>query len=175
MTYIIKCGVKQIIHSQTSTVAPLKYVNGIIFSSHTLLGRWLVFLKSMLVKGTAWLITQRNCRMCFHMNFFHYHCRGIEWVTNSCTYKLLKRDIFRFTHTMWPYFLSNLEIMTGYFAYVYSPSDITDIRKDMSQNIHGFLSSNVVTHPCNVNNGVAKPPLKSGQGCVIKSKNFMWI
>ena len=41
---IIKCGGKLLIHSQTSTVQPLKFGNGLVISSHTLLGMWLLFL-----------------------------------------------------------------------------------------------------------------------------------
>ena len=38
---IVKCGEKLVIHSQTSTVQPLKFGNGWTISSHTLLGTWL--------------------------------------------------------------------------------------------------------------------------------------
>ena len=41
MTSFIKCGLKLLIHSQTSTIAPLKFGNGKVISSHTLLGMWL--------------------------------------------------------------------------------------------------------------------------------------
>ena len=55
MTSFIKCGLKLIIHSQTSTIAPLKFGNGKVISSHTLLGMWLfihVRIKlNILVKG----------------------------------------------------------------------------------------------------------------------------
>ena len=33
---------KLLIHSQTSTVAPLKFGNGKVIASHTLLGMWLL-------------------------------------------------------------------------------------------------------------------------------------
>ena len=55
MTSFIKCGLKLLIHSQTSTIAPLKFGNGKVISSHTLLGMWLfihVRIKlNILVKG----------------------------------------------------------------------------------------------------------------------------
>ena len=38
---IIKCELKWLIHSQTSSVQPYKFWNGLIISSHTLLGNWL--------------------------------------------------------------------------------------------------------------------------------------
>ena len=38
---IIKCGMKLLIHSKTSTVQPLKFRNGQVISSHTLLEKWL--------------------------------------------------------------------------------------------------------------------------------------
>ena len=41
-TSIIKCEMKLLIHSQTSTVQPLKFGNGQVISSHTLLGMWLL-------------------------------------------------------------------------------------------------------------------------------------
>ena len=39
---ILKCGMKSFTHSQTSTVALLKFGNGYIVSSHTLLCMWLL-------------------------------------------------------------------------------------------------------------------------------------
>ena len=36
------CGMKLLIHSQTSTVQPLKFGNGWAISSHILLGMWLL-------------------------------------------------------------------------------------------------------------------------------------
>ena len=36
------CGMKLLIHSQTSTVQPLMFGNGSVSSSHTLLGMWLL-------------------------------------------------------------------------------------------------------------------------------------
>ena len=39
---IIECGMKLLIHSQTSTVKPLKFGNGYVISSHILLGMWLI-------------------------------------------------------------------------------------------------------------------------------------
>ena len=38
----MKCEMKSLIHSQTSTVAPLKFGNGLVIPSHTLLGMLLV-------------------------------------------------------------------------------------------------------------------------------------
>ena len=38
----IMCGMKLIIYSETATVAPLKFGNGIVISTHTLLGMWLL-------------------------------------------------------------------------------------------------------------------------------------
>ena len=40
--YIYHIGWDSSIHSQTSTVAPLKFVNGYVISSHTLPGMWLL-------------------------------------------------------------------------------------------------------------------------------------
>ena len=39
---VIKCEMKLLIQSQTSTVKPLKFVNGPVISSHTLLDMWLL-------------------------------------------------------------------------------------------------------------------------------------
>ena len=36
------CGMSVLIHSQTSTVAPLKFGYGYVISTHTLLGMWLL-------------------------------------------------------------------------------------------------------------------------------------
>ena len=36
ITSIIKCGMKSLIHSQTPTIALLKFGNGFVISSHTL-------------------------------------------------------------------------------------------------------------------------------------------
>ena len=36
------CGVNLLIHSQTSTVQPLKLVKGLVILSHTSLGMWLL-------------------------------------------------------------------------------------------------------------------------------------
>ena len=41
ITSIIKCGMKLLIHSQNSTVQQLKFGNGSVISSHTLLSMWL--------------------------------------------------------------------------------------------------------------------------------------
>ena len=61
ITFIIKCVTKLHIHSQTSTVQPLKFGNGWVIASRTLLGMWLLIyaviwinpceLKSPLVSG----------------------------------------------------------------------------------------------------------------------------
>ena len=42
ITSIIMCGVKLFVHSQTSTVHPLKFGNGYVISLDTLLGMWLL-------------------------------------------------------------------------------------------------------------------------------------
>ena len=42
ITSIIKCGMKLLIHSQTSTLLPLKFRNGRIISSYSLLYMWLL-------------------------------------------------------------------------------------------------------------------------------------
>ena len=42
ITLIINCWIKLLIHSKTSTVQPLKFGNGQVISSHTLLFRWLL-------------------------------------------------------------------------------------------------------------------------------------
>ena len=39
---IIECGVKLLSHSQTTTVQPLKFENGLVIPPHTLLGVWLL-------------------------------------------------------------------------------------------------------------------------------------
>ena len=39
---VIKCGMKLLIHSQTSTVQPLKFVNGYVIASQSLLGMCLI-------------------------------------------------------------------------------------------------------------------------------------
>ena len=36
-----KCGMKLVIHSETPMVAPLKFGNGQVISSHIFLGMWL--------------------------------------------------------------------------------------------------------------------------------------
>ena len=41
-TSIRACGIKSCIHSQTSTVVPLKFGNGYVISSHTLMAIWLL-------------------------------------------------------------------------------------------------------------------------------------
>ena len=41
VAYVIKCGMKLLIHSQTSTVAALKFRSESVILSHTLLRMWL--------------------------------------------------------------------------------------------------------------------------------------
>ena len=60
---IIKCGIKLLNHSQTSTMQPLKFGNGLITSSHTLLGMWFLFhvkLHCVPKRGPLW---QRSCHL----------------------------------------------------------------------------------------------------------------
>ena len=42
LSYPLKCGMKSLIHSQTSAVQPLKFESGYVISSHTLLDIWLL-------------------------------------------------------------------------------------------------------------------------------------
>ena len=54
ITSIIKCGIKLLIHSQTSTVQPLKFGNGKVISSHTLLCMWLLIHAGIKVNPRWW-------------------------------------------------------------------------------------------------------------------------
>ena len=40
-----KCGMKLIIHSQISTVQPLKFMDWCVSKSHTSLGMWLIIIQ----------------------------------------------------------------------------------------------------------------------------------
>ena len=45
-----ECGVELLIHSQTSTVQPLKYGDGYVILSHNILGIWLIIHAGIKVK-----------------------------------------------------------------------------------------------------------------------------
>ena len=60
------CGLKLFIHSQTSMIAPLKFVNGYVISSHILLCMWLLIYAGIKVK--PWWYTEPQvgkCRLCW--------------------------------------------------------------------------------------------------------------
>ena len=60
------------------------------------------------------------------------------------------------------------------FDNVMTNSDFTEIRWWISNYISYMWD--VITHPCpNYNCSFVKPPLKLGQGWVIKPLNFMWV
>ena len=54
ITSIIKCEMKLLINSQTSTVQPLKFGNGYVISSHTLLGMWWLLHAGIKLKPYMW-------------------------------------------------------------------------------------------------------------------------
>ena len=59
-TSIIKCGVKLLIHSQTSTVQPMNLRNGLVISFHTVLSKWALIHAGIKVnlcyqRGPRWL------------------------------------------------------------------------------------------------------------------------
>ena len=59
----MKYGMKILIHSQTSTVQPLKFGIGTVISSRTLLDMWLLIhteikVKGMLLKGGLGMVTE---------------------------------------------------------------------------------------------------------------------
>ena len=65
ITFIIKCGMKYLIHAKPSMVASLKFGNGQIISSYTLLGMYFLFMLGLeLIHVSASVV--HICKQCHH-------------------------------------------------------------------------------------------------------------
>ena len=99
----MRCGMKLLIYSQSSTVQPLKYVNGYVISSHTFLGMWILLYAVIKVnpcesKGPKRSILLKCVR---RVGNSVGDRRGMAyiWKTDSCSEKTsLYKIVYHFVH-----------------------------------------------------------------------------